>query len=84
MFLFDCDLEFEKGRHDGTSVISLLRAFRNIKHHYNESLVYGAIFNGDHDQMVSYFTSRFPKLLLHVFETMKTLSYEPKFKSFYK
>ncbi|CAJ0606189.1 unnamed protein product [Cylicocyclus nassatus] len=68
----------------GHSVRDLLRAMRNKKHHYRElpedvreSL--GLI----PEQFVSYFTSRFPLLLLHTYEAMKWCADEGVFRSYY-
>ncbi|CEF65035.1 Serine/threonine-protein kinase/endoribonuclease IRE1 [Strongyloides ratti] len=66
------------------SIRDLLRAIRNKKHHYRElpdevkeSL--GELPNG----FLNYFTSRFPKLLLHVYRAMKICKYETIFQGYY-
>ena len=61
-----------------------MRAIRNKKHHYRElppdvmqSL--GSL----PDEFVDYFTSRFPKLILHVYEAMRMCSDEPMLDVYY-
>uniref|UniRef100_A0AAR2IGN7 Serine/threonine-protein kinase/endoribonuclease IRE1 n=1 Tax=Pygocentrus nattereri TaxID=42514 RepID=A0AAR2IGN7_PYGNA len=61
----------------GGSVRDLLRAMRNKKHHYRElpnevQETLGSI----PDDFVSYFTSRFPHLLLHTHLAMRTCALE--------
>ncbi|XP_071965916.1 serine/threonine-protein kinase/endoribonuclease IRE1-like [Antedon mediterranea] len=68
----------------GTSVRDLLRAMRNKKHHYRElpeevKKSLGSI----PDQFVQYFTSRFPRLLLHVYHVMDICRYESIFQKYY-
>lgn len=68
----------------GNSVKDLLRAMRNKKHHYRElpedvQLSLGVI----PDSFVSYFTGRFPKLLMHVYEAMKICCLEDIFLPYY-
>ncbi|XP_033737119.1 serine/threonine-protein kinase/endoribonuclease IRE1-like [Pecten maximus] len=68
----------------GENVRDLLRAMRNKKHHYRElpdnvknSL--GAV----PDQFVLYFTSRFPRLLIHTYHAMKCCKDERSFRQYY-
>ncbi|XP_053551268.1 serine/threonine-protein kinase/endoribonuclease IRE2 [Bombina bombina] len=68
----------------GNSVRDLLRAMRNKKHHYHElpadvQETLGSI----PDDFVSYFTSRFPHLLLHTRQAMKQCAHERSFHSYY-
>uniref|UniRef100_A0A8B9K5K2 Serine/threonine-protein kinase/endoribonuclease IRE1 n=1 Tax=Astyanax mexicanus TaxID=7994 RepID=A0A8B9K5K2_ASTMX len=60
----------------GNSVRDLLRAMRNKKHHYHElppevQSALGEVPEG----FVSYFTSRFPRLLLHTHSALSICSY---------
>uniref|UniRef100_A0A8C7YB00 Serine/threonine-protein kinase/endoribonuclease IRE1 n=1 Tax=Oryzias sinensis TaxID=183150 RepID=A0A8C7YB00_9TELE len=64
----------------GGSVRDLLRAMRNKKHHYRElpaevQETLGSI----PDDFVSYFTSRFPHLLMHTYLAMRTCASERTF-----
>ncbi|MFH4979412.1 hypothetical protein AB6A40_006121 [Gnathostoma spinigerum] len=68
----------------GTSVRDLLRAMRNKKHHYRElpenvrsSL--GCV----PDEFVTYFTSRFPQLLMHTYKALAACANEPVFSGYY-
>uniref|UniRef100_A0AAR2JT89 non-specific serine/threonine protein kinase n=1 Tax=Pygocentrus nattereri TaxID=42514 RepID=A0AAR2JT89_PYGNA len=68
----------------GGSVRDLLRAMRNKKHHYRElpnevQETLGSI----PDDFVSYFTSRFPHLLLHTHLAMRTCALERPFLPYY-
>ncbi|KAG8433232.1 hypothetical protein GDO86_017492 [Hymenochirus boettgeri] len=68
----------------GNSVRDLLRAMRNKKHHYQElpadvQETLGSI----PDEFVLYFTSRFPRLLLHTYQALKMCSQERQFQSYY-
>ncbi|XP_067937029.1 serine/threonine-protein kinase/endoribonuclease IRE1-like [Watersipora subatra] len=68
----------------GSSLRDLLRAMRNKKHHYRElpeevTKSLGQI----PDEFVRYFTSRFPKLLLHSYLTMACVRKEPLFSKYY-
>ncbi|KAM9372405.1 LOW QUALITY PROTEIN: serine/threonine-protein kinase/endoribonuclease IRE2 [Phaethornis superciliosus] len=68
----------------GGSVRDLLRAMRNKKHHYHElpSDVQAAL-GPVPDGFVQYFTSRFPRLLLHTHSTMRVCAHERIFRSYY-
>ncbi|XP_036387862.1 serine/threonine-protein kinase/endoribonuclease IRE1-like [Megalops cyprinoides] len=63
-------------RYDGCKVQHLLRAIRNCKHHYSDKRKeeMGSIPEG----LVSYFTTRFPTLLLHTYEAMIHCGVVPK------
>uniref|UniRef100_A0A1A8FGK7 Serine/threonine-protein kinase/endoribonuclease IRE1 n=2 Tax=Nothobranchius TaxID=28779 RepID=A0A1A8FGK7_9TELE len=68
----------------GGSVRDLLRAMRNKKHHYRElpaevQETLGSI----PDDFVSYFTSRFPHLLMHTYLAMRTCAPERPFVPYY-
>ncbi|EDV28277.1 uncharacterized protein TRIADDRAFT_53745 [Trichoplax adhaerens] len=68
----------------GDSVKDLLRALRNKKHHYYELSIPLREELGDlPDSFVQYFTSKFPRLLIHCFATMSILSNESTFKQYY-
>ncbi|XP_060605820.1 serine/threonine-protein kinase/endoribonuclease IRE1-like [Ruditapes philippinarum] len=68
----------------GQNVRDLLRAMRNKKHHYRElpddvkeSL--GSV----PDQFVRYFTTRFPRLLIHTYTAMECCAHERVFQQYY-
>ncbi|NXL29725.1 ERN1 endoribonuclease, partial [Glaucidium brasilianum] len=68
----------------GGSVRDLLRAMRNKKHHYHElppdvRAALGSVPEG----FVQYFTSRFPRLLLHTHGAMRVCAHERLFHSYY-
>ncbi|XP_061567713.1 serine/threonine-protein kinase/endoribonuclease IRE1-like isoform X2 [Cololabis saira] len=68
----------------GGSVRDLLRAMRNKKHHYRElpadvQETLGSV----PDDFVSYFTSRFPHLLMHTYLAMRTCAHERPFLPYY-
>ncbi|XP_067128711.1 serine/threonine-protein kinase/endoribonuclease IRE1 [Centruroides vittatus] len=68
----------------GHYVRDLLRAMRNKKHHYRElnedlQLSLGSI----PDQFVNYFTSRFPRLLIHTYLAMQCCKGETVFQKYY-
>ncbi|KAK7940337.1 hypothetical protein WMY93_003663 [Mugilogobius chulae] len=68
----------------GGSVRDLLRAMRNKKHHYRElpadvQETLGSV----PDDFVSYFTSRFPHLLMHTYLAMRTCVTERPFLPYY-
>ncbi|XP_069762136.1 serine/threonine-protein kinase/endoribonuclease IRE1 isoform X3 [Narcine bancroftii] len=68
----------------GNSVRDLLRAMRNKKHHYHELPVEVQETLGEiPEQFVQYFTSRFPKLLLHTYQAMQICSHERLFHMYY-
>jgi serine/threonine-protein kinase/endoribonuclease IRE1 len=68
----------------GHSICDLLRAIRNKKHHYRELPLQlrqelGEIPN----EYVTYFTSLFPKLLIHVYKSMAICAHESVFGGYY-
>uniref|UniRef100_A0A671UHF2 non-specific serine/threonine protein kinase n=1 Tax=Sparus aurata TaxID=8175 RepID=A0A671UHF2_SPAAU len=68
----------------GNSVRDLLRAMRNKKHHYHElppdvQETLGELPEG----FVSYFTSRFPRLLMHTHAALHICSHERLFQPYY-
>ncbi|XP_034044117.1 serine/threonine-protein kinase/endoribonuclease IRE1 [Thalassophryne amazonica] len=68
----------------GNSVRDLLRAMRNKKHHYHElppevQETLGELPEG----FVSYFTSRFPRLLLHTYAALHICAHERLFHPYY-
>uniref|UniRef100_A0AAQ6AJK9 Serine/threonine-protein kinase/endoribonuclease IRE1 n=1 Tax=Amphiprion ocellaris TaxID=80972 RepID=A0AAQ6AJK9_AMPOC len=68
----------------GNSVRDLLRAMRNKKHHYHElppevQETLGELPEG----FVSYFTSRFPRLLMHTHAALHICSHERLFHPYY-
>ncbi|KAI5477213.1 serine/threonine-protein kinase/endoribonuclease IRE1 [Pseudohyphozyma bogoriensis] len=73
-------------KYDGRSVRDLLRVLRNKKHHYQDLPEPVRKNLGDlPGGFLSYFTTRFPRLLLHVYDTVATnLSDEPMFASTFR
>ncbi|XP_069726674.1 serine/threonine-protein kinase/endoribonuclease IRE2 [Phaenicophaeus curvirostris] len=68
----------------GGSVRDLLRAMRNKKHHYHELPAdVQAALGPVPDGLVQYFTSRFPRLLLHTHRAMRVCAHERLFHSYY-
>ena len=70
--------------YNGRQVRDLLRALRNKKHHYNElpeetKSMYGRV----PDQFVEYWTSRFPRLLVHSWHAMHSVKSEPTFNKYF-
>ncbi|KAK5926327.1 hypothetical protein CgunFtcFv8_021910 [Champsocephalus gunnari] len=68
----------------GNSVRDLLRAMRNKKHHYHElppevQETLGELPEG----FISYFTSRFPRLLMHTHAALHICSHERLFHPYY-
>uniref|UniRef100_H3C8K2 Uncharacterized protein n=1 Tax=Tetraodon nigroviridis TaxID=99883 RepID=H3C8K2_TETNG len=68
----------------GNSVRDLLRAMRNKKHHYHElpsevQETLGELPEG----FINYFTSRFPRLLMHTYEALLICSHERLFHPYY-
>ncbi|XP_062999008.1 serine/threonine-protein kinase/endoribonuclease IRE2 [Elgaria multicarinata webbii] len=68
----------------GSSVRDLLRAMRNKKHHYHElpSSVQETLGAIPHD-FVTYFTTRFPHLLLHTHQAMRLCASERPLQAYY-
>lgn len=68
----------------GTSVRDLLRAMRNKKHHYRELPTEARLALGHiPDNFVQYFTTRFPRLLLHTHNAMRSCASESLFLPYY-
>ncbi|XP_071442322.1 serine/threonine-protein kinase/endoribonuclease IRE1-like [Hetaerina americana] len=68
----------------GNSVRDLLRALRNKKHHYRELSVAAQEKLGVvPDEFISYWTSRFPLLVPHVWHSMLCVKDEPIFQQYY-
>uniref|UniRef100_A0A8C0GLA8 Serine/threonine-protein kinase/endoribonuclease IRE1 n=1 Tax=Chelonoidis abingdonii TaxID=106734 RepID=A0A8C0GLA8_CHEAB len=68
----------------GGSVRDLLRAMRNKKHHYRElPLEVQETLGSIPDYFVCYFTSRFPRLLLHTYHAMQICRGERLFQHYY-
>ncbi|NWI69473.1 ERN1 endoribonuclease, partial [Todus mexicanus] len=68
----------------GGSVRDLLRAMRNKKHHYHELPAdVQAALGSVPDGFVQYFTSRFPRLLLHTHGAMRVCAHERLFQPYY-
>ncbi|XP_013384368.1 serine/threonine-protein kinase/endoribonuclease IRE1 isoform X2 [Lingula anatina] len=69
----------------GCNVRDLIRAMRNKKHHYRElpdevKRSLGSV----PDEFVTYFTSRFPKLLIHTYNAMWCCNEERLFQQYYE
>lgn len=81
------DLEndlYKYRKYKTTSVRDLLRAMRNKRHHYRELPDDLRATLGDiPDGYMNYFTSRFPRLLLHTYTIMVDCSTECVFKQYY-
>ncbi|XP_065065505.1 serine/threonine-protein kinase/endoribonuclease IRE1-like [Rhopilema esculentum] len=70
--------------YQGVYVRDLLRALRNKKHHYRELPECLRISLGEiPDDYVSYFTSRFPRLLIHCYNAMCICKHEAPFHIYY-
>ncbi|XP_061686164.1 serine/threonine-protein kinase/endoribonuclease IRE1 [Syngnathoides biaculeatus] len=68
----------------GSSVRDLLRAMRNKKHHYHELPGHVQQSLGElPDGFVGYFTSRFPKLLMHTHAALRVCAHERLFHAYY-
>ena len=75
-----------RSQYDGSSVENLIRALRNKKNHFDDMShsakeVFGALPDG----YTEYWTGKFPKLLLHIFQKFyrSGLSREENFAQFY-
>ncbi|KAJ3415687.1 bifunctional endoribonuclease/protein kinase ire1 [Chytridiales sp. JEL 0842] len=75
-------------KYDGASVRDLLRALRNKKHHYQDLPPEVKKSLGDLPEgFLSYFTTRFPNLLLHVYHVVsenKSLRSESMFRPYFE
>ncbi|KAM3916334.1 serine/threonine-protein kinase/endoribonuclease IRE2 [Leptodactylus fuscus] len=68
----------------GNSVRDLLRAMRNKKHHYHElPFEVQETLGSVPDDFVAYFTSRFPRLLLHTHQALEQCAHERPFHPYY-
>ena len=68
----------------GSSVDHLTRAIRNKKHHYRElSPEVKEILGDIPDGFMSYFNSKFPRLIHHCYIAMQVCKMEPMFKAYY-
>ncbi|XP_074052350.1 serine/threonine-protein kinase/endoribonuclease IRE2 isoform X2 [Macrotis lagotis] len=68
----------------GTSVRDLLRAMRNKRHHYQElPMEVRQALGQVPEEFIQYFTSRFPRLLLHTHKAMRGCASESLFQSYY-
>ncbi|RPA93941.1 hypothetical protein L873DRAFT_1793233 [Choiromyces venosus 120613-1] len=85
--LFLGELVSNKRRgYDGEKVLDLLRAIRNKKHHYQDMKQPAKEAVGDlPDGYLSYFSRRFPGLLLHACEVVRDAGFwqEPVFRGYY-
>eukprot|EP00730_Choanoeca_flexa_P003180 TRINITY_DN11317_c0_g2_i20.p1 TRINITY_DN11317_c0_g2~~TRINITY_DN11317_c0_g2_i20.p1 ORF type:complete len:826 (+),score=192.50 TRINITY_DN11317_c0_g2_i20:2-2479(+) len=73
-------------KYDWTSVLDLLRALRNKKHHYQElDASLKAEFGDTADTFLRYFTSRIPGLVMHIYQAVQKsgLSNETAFHNMY-
>ncbi|CAH1996027.1 unnamed protein product [Acanthoscelides obtectus] len=70
--------------YQGHSVRDLLRALRNKKHHFRElSTEAQKLLGDDVASFTTYWTERFPLLLVHTWITMQCVADEENFKKFY-
>ncbi|GAB6029558.1 hypothetical protein CHUAL_005303 [Chamberlinius hualienensis] len=68
----------------GRSIRDLMRAIRNKKHHYRElSEELRNELGETPSKFIEYFTSRFPKLIPHVYYAMQCCKMEPAFARYY-
>jgi serine/threonine-protein kinase/endoribonuclease IRE1 len=74
----------KRPKYDGNKVESILRAIRNYAHHYPEkSPEVKAAFGSLNDEYLSYWTSKFPSLLLHTFKAIEPWKNRVDFQTFY-
>lgn len=77
------DLKKFRGYH-GRSVRDLLRALRNKKHHYRELSEEARKSLGEvPENFLTYWTSRFPLLLIHTWLALQCVKDEPVFANYY-
>jgi len=68
----------------GRSVRDLLRAIRNKKHHYRELTEEAKALYGEMPgEFADYWTSRFPRLVMHSYKAMQCCKLEPNFEKYY-
>ena len=74
----------KKCKYDGTKVKFLLRAIRNYANHYNEITKDEQVALGSlDDEFVTYWLTRFPNLLLHIFKAFEPWKSASELKEFY-
>lgn len=67
------------------SMQDLLRLIRNKNNHYNDSShALKLEFGNPPDEFYTYFSSRFPQLIIHVYKAMQHLKTEAKFRDYYE
>ena len=80
----DLRSRFNGRQYDGSSVKALLRAIRNKVEHYNELSEAIEQLSGSTPQgLVSYFTQKFPLLLVHTYIVMQQCKDESVFREYY-
>lgn len=68
----------------GSSVRDLLRAIRNKRHHYHElDAKLQSSLGTIPDQFANYFTSKFPRLIIHTYIAMQLCKQEPVMQNYY-
>lgn len=81
------EIQAELNRHrsyPSKSLVALLRAIRNKKHHYRELSPEAQAILGDvPDQFMEYFDMKYPRLLFHCYIAMQDLRFESMFKEYY-
>ncbi|GMS82349.1 hypothetical protein PENTCL1PPCAC_4524, partial [Pristionchus entomophagus] len=76
--------ENKSGKYKGEDVLHLVRAIRNKNQHPRNWLPdVQAAFGETTDSFVTYFTRKFPELLLHVYKELEWCSDESSFKPYY-
>lgn len=80
------DMTDQKHRsYNERSLQHLLRLIRNKNNHYNDSSAELKLdFGSPPDEFYSYFSSRFPELLIHIYKAMQANKSEPKFRDYYE
>lgn len=72
-------------KYKSNSTCHLLRAIRNKRHHYRElSAELKASLGEIPDGFMIYFSSRFPELIVHIYEAMQKCRQETIFRSYYE
>jgi len=80
----DLRQDIESRSYNGSSVKDLLRVIRNKQQHYDELLENVKLSLGPiPDKFASYFTERFPLLLVHTYITVQNCKTENIFKDYY-
>lgn len=80
------DINEQKHRsYNERSLQHLLRLIRNKNNHYNDcSAALKLDFGSPPDDFFTYFSSRFPELIIHVYKAMQELKKETKFCEYYE